>query len=237
MKKLLFIITLLVTINAYSQDKVDSYYYDGTLVQYYNAKHYFISMCLEQCPTGRPYQFEYCVHISILNKDVPRFDFIPEEIKAYYTSSKGKTEEEPIIPYEKYRKKLETKRNIAEALNGLAICFQTFSDCYYGTSTTTVKQEGGTIVAKTYDRSGINGALIQNESNIQNKYNGQIQTLKQGYLKRNTLFSNREVAGYIFISGDKKDLKIVLPINGENFEFNWKVPNTKKEKYKEVYNQ
>lgn len=233
MRKIIFSLLLLISLPAFSQkDTSDSYYYDGALVKFYDTPHYFISMCLERIKYCGDY---YCTHISILNKDINRFDFIPETVSAIYDNGK-KRKEATILGYEEYNRKVKNKQEWENTLNALAICFQTFSDCYNGSSTTTVKQTGNTITAKTYTKPNYTETLIENAKEGEAIHQNQIQTIKQGYLKRNTIFKNREIAGYINIPyRETERLIIALPINGENYLFDWRFSKKAKEKFDDMY--
>jgi hypothetical protein len=98
----------------------------------------------------------------------------------------------------------------------------------YGSVSSNVRTYGNLTSNSTsynYDATA-NYYAQQNASRNIINYNSQQYSIKesidQGYLKSNTIFSNQRINGYINIKFKKADIIIVtVPLNGENYSFVW----------------
>jgi len=79
---------------------------------------------------------------------------------------------------------------------------------------------------RSYDGAAAYAAQQNADNNVSELKNQQYQVrnqLDQGYLKLNTISNEERITGQVNIQYKRGDnLKIIVPVNGENYEFNWK---------------
>jgi len=88
------------------------------------------------------------------------------------------------------------------------------------------RRQTNTSTSYNYDATANYYAQQNANRNIAN-YNSYLysirESINQGYLKSNTIFSKQRVNGYINIKFETADYIIVtVPLNGENYSFLWK---------------
>lgn len=220
MKRFLFCISmLLVVLNLQSQNIEDSYYYDGQLIKFYNTEHYFISAYMKSVSYYGDY---YAIHLSILNKDIPRFDFIPINLKAIYDFQK-KERGGKVLTFEEYSKRVRNRQAWQEAMMGLAVGFQAFVKNKEQIGSVKTVSGGQVYTSYIYDNgSNRTQNMMDDARQLEAKHLNELETVKDGYLKRHTLFKNSELIGYVNIKYRECDkLIVVVPINNESFTFDW----------------
>jgi len=220
MKRFLFFISVLLTVsNLQSQNTIDSYYYDGQLIKFYNTEHYFISAYMQPVSYYGDY---YAIHLSILNKDIPRFDFIPTNLIATY-EYREKERDGKVLTFEEYSEKVRSKQEWQEALMGLAVGFQAFANNVEQIGSMKVVSGGQVSNISIYDNgSGKIQNMMNGARQVEAEHLNDLEVIKDGYLKRHTLFRNNELMGYINIKYRECDkLTFIVPINNELFAFNW----------------
>lgn len=214
--------------NLYSQDSIDSYYYDGKLIKFYNTEHYFVSAYLEPI---RYYGRYYSIHLSIMNKDVTRFDVIPSSFLAGYEYD-GNMKAGEILSFDKYNKLVKSKQNWQEAMMGVSIGFMSFVNSHkelFSAKISSGKQVSTITVYDNGERA--NQQMLDDAGQIKMQHLDDLETIKDGYLKRHTLFKNKELIGYINIRYKKCDrLTFTIPLNDESFVFEWKFEHKRRKK-------
>ncbi|MEG2151508.1 MAG: hypothetical protein RRY36_09850 [Bacteroidaceae bacterium] len=226
MKKLLLLFSLLLSINIYSKDytDADSYYYDGTIIQFYDTPDVFVSMYITDVDY---YGHYYAINLSIINKSNKRFDFIPEEIVPCYYEKDGGKMQVSVLSFLEYEKIVNRKQGWQESLSGLAVGLQSFSSsmspAYSASISSNYSQDKIKINVSDNSKSQKDMDRTLNDARkLEENNRVVINRLGNGYLKRNTLFGNCELNGYINMKYVKCDkFNIVLPINGSIYEFNW----------------
>lgn len=233
MKRIILFMSIFLSIGAYAQD---SYYYDGNLIKFYNTDHYFISASLKQSSRYGNY---YSVSISVMNKDINRFDFIPENMSAIYTR-KNKDINAHIISYKGFYDKVKDRQQLENFFNGLAVGFQEFAQSEQ-IGSAKVTSNGKTSNVTVYgNNQNLTKTMVHNYNQTESEHLRELKSIKGGYLKRNTLFPNMEIKGFVNIKYmDVDKLSVDIPIDGNTFNFSWSFEKTKREDdvyFKKTYN-
>ncbi|MBP1615894.1 MAG: hypothetical protein H6Q13_3342 [Bacteroidetes bacterium] len=220
MKRFLFFISVLLTVsNLQSQNTIDSYYYDGQLIKFYNTEHYFISAYMKPINYYGDY---YSIHLSILNKDITRFDFIPTHLMATYEYKK-KERSGKVLTFEEYTQIVRGKQAWQETLMGLAVGFQAFANNREQIASAKIVSGGQVSHISIYDNGSDRIQNMMNDARqLEENHLNDLEIVKDGYLKRHTLFRNNELMGFINIKYHKcNKLTFTVPINNEAFTFDW----------------
>ncbi|WP_445383643.1 hypothetical protein [Robiginitalea sp. IMCC43444] len=220
-------------LNSTPLKRINYYYSEGEIVQYqHDPKGLNLAAAIEIDKTYGKY---FQVDLSIQNLTGRYITIIPEEIRAYYVDEFGKDfiNWTNVLSHEKYMRKVKNR----QSWNSIFISFMegaAASTAGYSNTTAYTKSfgyngarytSGNSIsTSETYDASAAYLAQQQAKNNVSNLVENQYQvrnTLNEGYLKRNTLTNETEYIGFINIPYSKKIkvLKVMIPIDGDEYEF------------------
>lgn len=224
--------------NRVGLDKLDSYYFNGNLVQYYTSDNAIVAMSVN---TTYFYGNYYVVNISIHNNTDKRCDFLPSDVYAFYKNG-DKRKNAQALSLQAFKKKIRRKQQVEEILLGLSMQVEAFNNSVFvnatSTTTTTVKNEFGyniaTIESRTKDYGELNRRNMENYNNLHSLEAQHIEaanSVDAGYLQRHTIFPHEELSGYMCIPYKNTDELIINIRFGNNlYGFRWMFEKQKNRK-------
>jgi hypothetical protein len=200
-------------------------YQDDQPVQFYFVDGLSVAVKLS---TKQLYGDYYEAYITIENGSGNQFDYDPSEITASFIYENEPIEGEVMV-YKDYLKKVKRRQAWTAAFSAFANVAAASAAGYSSTSTNVyAKSSSGKSVAvhatsTTYD-AGAQLAATQNAANNMNQLSNQQydikQTISEGYLKKNTIFSNSRLVGFVNIKYEKADhILLNIPVNGRVYHF------------------
>ncbi len=175
----------------------------------------------------------YQLKIFINNISDKSYVFEPDTLSAELITKKNDTLVLKVYSYEKLQKKIKNQQAWAYALYGLSAGLNSASASY---STSYVPQRiGGNIYTVPVRRYDAAGAAVANAANtaqmmmLDDRMKNDLKVREEGYLKKNTIYSNDAIAGYMNIKYKKGDLLTVnIPLNDFVYSFQWDVRKQRK---------
>lgn len=201
------------------------YYEDDQPVQFYFADGLRVTVKLS---TKQLYGDYYEAYINIENGSGNQFDYDPSEITAALIYENEPIEGEVMV-YKDYIKKVKRRQAWTAAFSAFANVAAA-STAGYSSTSTNVYAKGSSdksvsvhATSTTYD-AGAQLAASQNAANNMNQLAGQQydikQTISEGYLKKNTIFPNSRLVGFVNIKYEKADhILLNVPVNGKVYHF------------------
>ncbi len=224
------------------------YYKEGKVVQYYVYKGKVVAMHFEKSSTYGRY---FTSFISIENYDNKRFDFLPEKLKIVFennVSVESAITHEEFIKKVTKKQSLNTffvalgeYSDASSAGNSVSNSTTRSSsqNNYRGFSRGVFGSASGYVSTsvRTYSNSFANTTTINydatanyfarqnarsNVSNYREQQNEILESINLGYLKRNTIFPNNRLNGFInFKYKESVFVDIIVPIGEDKFIFRW----------------
>ena len=178
----------------------------------------------------REYGKYFKIDISIINKSTNRFDFEPSQIEVIVKGDIRKKDKYKQLSFSDYNKKVERRQAFA---TGLVAGLNGFNEGYsagnnYSTNTSTNWDKGypqtTTTQTESYSPTLANIQRQQNQNNLNEMLeagNKDIKYIREGYLKRHTLFPNTALEGYILVPYNRKitDGGVIVNIGDKKFDF------------------
>ena len=142
------------------------------------------------------------------------YTFAPDIIHADITKKNGTTETLRVYSNEAFQKKIKRQQAWASALYGLSAGLNA-GMAGYQTSYVTTRSYNG----YTYTQLMVLSKQMEQDKKIR----------EEGYLKKTTIHSSEGIFGYMNVEREKGTvMRVVIPVNGENYGFHWDVANKKK---------
>ncbi len=200
-------------------------YQDGQPVQFYLVDGLSVAVKIS---TKQLYGNYYEAYITIENGSAPEFDFDPSYITASLEKD-GKVTEGEVLTYDEYIKKVKRRQGWTVAFSAFAEVAAATSAGYSSTTTnayarnssgksasvhaTTTSYDGAAQYAATQNAANNLGQLANQQYDIK-------KTISEGYLKRNTVFQNSRIVGFINIKfSDADHILLNVPVNGKMYHF------------------
>jgi len=200
-------------------------YQDGVPVQFYFIDSISVAVKIS---TKQLYGNYYEAFITIENGSPDQFDFDPSDITASLVKD-GQASEGDVLGYDEYIKKVKRRQNWTAAFTAFAEAAAATSAGYSSTKVNAYAQtsSGKTVVVQANSTSynGANAyAASQNAANNMNQMINQQYDIKKnisdGYLKRNTVFPNSRIIGFVNIKLEDADhILLNVPVNGKVYHF------------------
>ncbi len=202
-------------------------YQDGYPLQFYFLNGLSVAVKISD---KQQYGKYYEAFITIENGSGDQFDFDPTDITASI-SYLGKVQEGEVYSYNDYMSKVKRRQGWSTAFAAFAEVAAA-SSAGFSSSTTNAHAESSSgrsisVHATTTSYDGAAAyAATQNAANNLNQLSNQQydikNTISQGYLKMNTIFTNSRIVGFVNITAfENADDKIYLniPVNGKVYHF------------------
>ena len=200
-------------------------YQDGIPVQFYFIDGMSVAVKIS---TKQLYGKYYQAYITIENGSNQQFDFDPTDITATLVYQ-GKAIEGEVLSYNDYIKKVDRRQKLATAFTAFAAVAAASSAGYSSSSlNATAYSSNGTTVNVHAKKSSFNGAdayaasqnAVNNVNQLVNQQYDIKQNITEGYLKRNTIFPNSRLIGFINIKEEDADqIMINIPVDGKMYHF------------------
>ncbi len=200
-------------------------YQDGQPVQFYLVDGLSVAVKLS---TKQLYGNYYEAYITIENGSSPEFDFDPSYITASIEKG-GEVESAEVLTYDEYMKKVKRRQGWAAGFSAFAEVAAATSAGYSSTTTSVYahnssgKSASVHATSTSYDGAAAYAASQNAANNIGQLANQQFdikKTISEGYLKRNTVFQNSRVVGFINIKySDADHMLLNVPVNGKVYHF------------------
>ena len=177
----------------------------------------------------------YQISIYIHNIGSNSYTFDPSSIRSELYKSNGDTLQLTVYTNESFQKKIKKTQNWAMALTAFSNGLNSGMAGYQTTYTTQrVGNYTYTTPVTTYNHAAASTARIAANTQMtimeQQMKNDRV-VREEGYLKKNTIYPDEAIVGFMNIKRKKGDvLKVEIPIDGELFYFIWDVSKKKKEK-------
>lgn len=227
-KKIFFILFICLSILSIKAQKIftetDSYYQKGE--QYKVIKNECITL-IANLSQIKQYGKYYKISLIIENASDYRFDFDPLSITGKYIINKKKEvceNDALVLSYEDYARKARKRINTASVFAGIGVGLQSFSTAPTSTVTYSDNMEyvSSVNVYDSYEKNRQIQDSMERLSDAEYQSYEIIESMKENYLLRETMFPNTSLAGYMYIkykSCDAIDVRISL--NGEIYKFIW----------------
>jgi hypothetical protein len=200
-------------------------YQDDEPVQFYFADGLSVAVKLS---TKQLYGDYYEAYVTIENGSGDQFDYDPSEITASLIDGDVATEGEVLV-YKDYMQKVKRRQAWTAAFSAFANVAAASTAGYSSTNTNIyAKSSSGKSVSvhgntTTYD-AGAALAASQNASNNMNQLANQQydikNTISEGYLKKNTIFPNSRLVGFVNIKfQNAQHILLNVPVNGKVYHF------------------
>ena len=180
---------------------------------------------------GKFYQIRILVH----NLPNDSYTFAPDIIHADITKKNGTTETLRVYSNEAFQKKIKRQQAWASALYGLSAGLNAGMAGYQTSYVTTRSYNGYTYTqpVTTYNSTAAYQANMAATTQLMvlSKQMEQDKKIREeGYLKKTTIHSSEGIFGYMNVEREKGTvMRVVIPVNGENYGFHWDVANKKKQ--------
>ena len=227
LRTLLLLAFCMVNYISFSQNQykeTDKFYMRGDLYKVIQSDSATIIAGLE---TMNDYGSYYKINLYIENRFYSIYDFEPKNIKAQYIIYKGKqdkTKERNAVSFADFSKRAKRKVNTAVALASVGASMQALSSVptqnvtYHDTS-------GNSSTVRVYDQYSKNRETQEDFDRVGNSEflkKQDIDSRKNAYLLKETLFHNSELGGFVYIKYiDCNELVVDVPLNGDIFSFCW----------------
>lgn len=162
------------------------------------------------------------------------YTFAPDIIHADITKKNGTTETLRVYSNEAFQKKIKRQQAWASALYGLSAGLNAGMAGYQTSYVTTRSYNGYTYTqpVTTYNSTAAYQANMAATTQLMvlSKQMEQDKKIREeGYLKKTTIHSSEGIFGYMNVEREKGTvMRVVIPVNGENYGFHWDVANKKK---------
>ena len=179
---------------------------------------------------SKDYGKYFKVDVSIVNNTDKRIDFDPNSIEILLINKSDEKNKSFVISFEDYNKKIVRRQKsntfwtaFSTGLsNGMAGTTYSNSNSYYngtngfGSLSTTTTSYSPSLASMQYQQ---NQKLLTDLDMEQQK---KMSYINDGYLKKNTIFPNTTLIGYLLIPFDKKVTKMdfLMKIGKKLFSFN-----------------
>lgn len=175
----------------------------------------------------------YQINIYIHNCSTEPYTFDPALVRSELYKSNGDTIQLTVYTNESFQKKIKKTQNWAMALTAFSNGLNTGMAGYQTTYTTQrVGNYTYTTPVTTYNHAAASTAQIASNTQMalmdrQMKEDRAVR--EEGYLKKNTIYPNEAIVGFMNIKRKKgKIVKVDIPIDEEVFSFTWDVSKKKK---------
>jgi hypothetical protein len=200
-------------------------YQDGIPIQFYFIDGLSVAVKIS---TKQLYGNYYEAFVTIENGTNDEFDFDPSYITASLEKD-GKVFEGEVLLYDDYIKKVKRRQNWTTAFSAFAEAAAATSAGYSSTKVNAYAQTSSgrsvSVQAKSssYDGAAAYSAAQNASNNITQLVNQQYdikKNISDGYLKRNTVFANSRLIGFVNIKLEAADhILINVPVNGKVYHF------------------
>jgi len=198
---------------------------DDFPVQYYFINGLSVAVKIS---TKQLYGDYYEAYVTIENGSGDQFDYDPSEITATLIND-GEAREGEVMVYADYMKKVKRKQAWSTAFAAFANVAAA-STAGYSSSTTNLyaqNSSGKSVYAQatttSYDGAAAAAASQNAANNMNTLANKQYEikrTISDGYLKKNTIFPNSRLVGFVNIKLEKADqILLNVPVNGKVYHF------------------
>ena len=132
-----------------------------------------------------------------------------------------------------YKALTKVFQNFAMILYGISAGINASNAAYSTSQSTTVLPNGYayTTTTRTYDSNAAlqaNMAASAQMSALSSAMNSDRGIIEQGYLKKNTIYPDQTIVGYMNIKRQKGNvLTVLVPIDGFYYSFDWDVSKKK----------
>lgn len=176
----------------------------------------------------------YQIRIMVQNLTEDSYTFNPDTIYAGITKKDGTTETLRVYSNEAFQKKIKRQQAWASALYGLSAGLNAGMAGYQTSYVTTRSYNGYTYTqpVTTYNSTAAYQANMAATAQLmvlgkQMELDKRIR--EEGYLKKTTIHPSEGILGYMNVKREKgKSMRVVIPINGEDYVFLWDVTKKKK---------
>lgn len=226
MKRVLLILFVFMSLNMNAQQvftETDSYYRKGEEYKVIENNGIVLIANLNQI---KQYGKYYQISLIIENATDTRFEFDPAFITGKYVINKKRRKEKNAIvfSYEDYASKARKRINTASAFAGIGIGLQAFSS--EPSNTITYSDNTGyrsnLNVYNQYEKNRQIQDLTDRASETEYRSREFVESMKDNYLLRETMFPDTSLAGYIFLKYEKCDkMDIVIKLNGNDYKLTW----------------
>lgn len=221
---ILLIFMSILSVNAQQVfTETDSYYQKGEEYKVIENDGIVLIANLNQV---KQYGKYYQISLIIENATDTRFEFDPSLITGKYITNKREKKEKcaVVFSYEDYVRKARKRINTASALAGIGIGLQSFSTA--PTSTVTYSDNTGyrsnLNVYNQYEKSRQIQDLTDRASEAEYQSREFVESMKDNYLLRETMFPKTSLAGYIFLKYEKCDVvDVVISLAGNDYKLSW----------------
>lgn len=177
----------------------------------------------------------YQISIYIHNLGSNSYTFDPATIRSELYKSNGDTLQLTVYTNESFQKKIKKTQNWAMALTAFSNGLNSGMAGYQTTYTTQrVGNYTYTTPVTTYNHAAASTAQIAANTQMavmEQQMKDDRVVREEGYLKKNTIYPDEAIVGFMNIKRKKGDvLKVEIPIDGELFYFIWDVSKKRKEK-------
>ena len=231
MRTILVLILLCFSIIGYAQSfiisdndsTITTEYDDGKLWAYRHSNEYIVGLsCYEaKDDYGKYYQ----IQLYINNLDSLSVIFDPDEVNAHLINKKGDTISLEVYTNEEYQKKVKQTQDLTMTLYGISAGLNAASAGRSKSYSTTHSSNGlhYTTVTTHYDPIAAQQASLAASTQMavyRKMMEDERITKEQGYLKKNTIYPNEGIVGYMNIKRKKGHVLIInIPINGNVYSF------------------
>lgn len=208
-------------------------YVDGHEWGYLNKDNFIVGMTSKflKDDYGKFYQ----IYLYIYNNNSEPYTFDPELISSELYRAKGDTIELKVYTNDAFQKKIKRSQGWAMALTGFSNGLNA-GMAGYQTSYTTQRVGNYTYTTPitTYNYAAASAA--QTASNTQmmildRQMKEDRVVREEGYLKKNTIYPNEAIVGFMNIKYKKGEIiRVNIPVNGNNYSFLWGVSKDKLKK-------
>ena len=236
-KKVFFILFMCFSILHVNSQQIftetDSYYQKGEEYKVIENEGIVLIANLSQI---KQYGKYYKISLILENASDSRFDFDPLLTTGKYIINKkneSRGYDALVLSYEDYASKARKRINTASVFSGIAIGLQSFSTS--PTSTITYSDNRGNTgsidVYNRYERDKQTQDLIDRVSEGEYQSREFVESMKEDYLLRETMFPYTSLAGYVYIKYKSCDsLDVRFNIKGGIYRFIWEFNNSNDDK-------
>jgi hypothetical protein len=172
--------------------------------------------------------------LAVKNLSKNNLNIIPEQMQVFGMNKLAQTKPLYVYPAEEYYKKVKDQQSLGLFLQALGSAYSSKNAGYSTTNTTysgNIVGQGtygsifGSSSSVTYNSAEAQKVRDENQKNLNNTANEYAQTLAQldkMLLKRNTLFPDAVITGYVFVKYDSTvsdGFIVTVPIENESFNF------------------
>jgi hypothetical protein len=236
MKKILFLIALLLNVLVVSAQTFMKEESDTTVMSEYNNGHIWAYRKIGDFVVGMTnykekdnYGRYYQIVIFIKNLGESSVVFDPDKITSSLYSKKGEKRELLVYSYDGFMKMVKRSQAATMALLGFSAGMNAGMASYQTTYTTTygAGYMPYTQVHTTYNpaiASALNMSATTQLMSLSMLMNDENNTKSQGYLRITTIHPNEGIIGYMNIKRKKgASMTVNIPINGQIYSFDWNV--------------